>query len=361
MDGITIIKNRMKIIIDFFKSYALYFISRNKYILKKNVKYVFILFAADYNNLGDLAITIAQEDFIRSCLGKSIEIVKVPVSKTYNAIKAIKSLHKENVIITLIGGGNNGSLYNFIESPRRFVLWILNDYNIISFPQTVFFENDEVSKLYEKAFIKCCNRCRHLSLVAREKKSFELYCHIQDSRVFLTPDMVFSLEYKNNNMEKRKGVAFIMRNDKEKALNNNIQNNIIFATKEKYGEIHLLDTCDINYINHNERQLVNEYLKKLSEVKFAVTDRLHGMIFCYISKTPCIVIDNNNGKIKNLYDTWLNNQNFIRMYNPKNGLDNFFEIVNEIESINQINAEDLYDEFAPLRKLMFEENKYAKD
>ena len=35
-----------------------------------------------------------------------------------------------------------------------------------------------------------------------------------------------------------------------------------------------------------------------------ITDRLHGMIFAYITNTPCIAIDNSNGKVKNFYKTW---------------------------------------------------------
>jgi pyruvyl transferase EpsI len=39
--------------------------------------------------------------------------------------------------------------------------------------------------------------------------------------------------------------------------------------------------------------------------KVVVTDRLHCMIFCAITQTPCVVLPNSNHKIKGTYETWL--------------------------------------------------------
>ena len=41
-----------------------------------------------------------------------------------------------------------------------------------------------------------------------------------------------------------------------------------------------------------------------------VTDRLHGMIFAALTKTPCIVVPNSNYKIKGIYE-WLKGLNYI--------------------------------------------------
>ena len=35
-----------------------------------------------------------------------------------------------------------------------------------------------------------------------------------------------------------------------------------------------------------------------------VTDRLHGMIFSIITKTPCVIIGNNHHKVKETYRTF---------------------------------------------------------
>ena len=42
--------------------------------------------------------------------------------------------------------------------------------------------------------------------------------------------------------------------------------------------------------------------KDFQKSELVITDRLHGMIFCYITKTPCIVMPNNNHKILMTYE-----------------------------------------------------------
>jgi len=41
-----------------------------------------------------------------------------------------------------------------------------------------------------------------------------------------------------------------------------------------------------------------------------ITDRLHGMIFAFITGTPAIVLPNNNGKIEHSYD-WISECGYI--------------------------------------------------
>ena len=64
--------------------------------------------AADYNNLGDIAITTAQYNFLKKNL-PDYKVVCVTPSDTIRYCKSIKRLSPENVLVTLIGGGNNGS------------------------------------------------------------------------------------------------------------------------------------------------------------------------------------------------------------------------------------------------------------
>ena len=73
-----------------------------------------------------------------------------------------------------------------------------------------------------------------------------------------------------------------------------------------------MDTCDVD-ISRGKEKVLEDYLNKLSRARFAITDRLHGMILCYITNTPCFVFDINNPKIRSTYDTWLTEQNFIKM------------------------------------------------
>lgn len=346
------IKQNIKIGFHYLKGYVNFITNSELGNYKKNGKYAFIFFSADYDNLGDIAITVAQERFLSECLDDTYEIIKVPVSKTYEVARQIKKLEKNNILITMIGGGNNGSLYEFIETPRRFILRIFKNYKIISFPQTVVFENTSKAIPYKKEFIRCCNKCSQLTLVAREQKSYETYCKIQKSKVLLTPDIVLSLGDQSLNIKRENYAAFIMRNDNEKAIDVKIQNKLLSLAKMKCKKIYYWDTCDIKYIPDKSELLVSDFLRKLSTVKFVVTDRLHGMILCYISHTPCIAIDNNNGKIKSTYETWMKNQNFIKLYSPLEGINRYIEIINYLLYLDSIIIEDLQDEFVKLKNIL---------
>ena len=49
----------------------------------------------------------------------------------------------------------------------------------------------------------------------------------------------------------------------------------------------------------------------ISGKKLVVTDRLHCMIFCAVTGTPCIAFDNSNKKISGVYKMWLGDLNYI--------------------------------------------------
>lgn len=345
------IKQIIKIGLSTIQDNYKYLFEKNEPKLENNMKYAFIFFAADYNNLGDVAITVAQEKFLRENVSRDFQIVKVYLNNVIGYIKAIKKLNRENIIVTMIGGGNNGSLYEFIERPRRLLLKKLRHYRIISFPQTVTFENTSKAKPYESVFRYLCAHCDDLTLVAREKESFSYYQTLECCKVIHTPDIVFSLynEAKKNCSSGNK-VGLILRDDKEKATNKNHEN-ILKGILSKFGLYAVaMDTCNIHFDN-NAIELLREYIDKLSDVNFAVTDRLHGMILCYITNTPCIVFNNSNGKIKNTYYSWLhkhnNNVYFVDNINSETIIQCVERIINTPKVIN----EPLDEKFSSLVEL----------
>ncbi len=351
MISINVIKQSIKIKIKYVCDYYKMLKNSPSEKVDRNKKYVFIFFAADYNNLGDLAITYCQENFIKNIVGETYQIIKVTESETYPWIKEIKKMKRENVLITLIGGGNHGSLYEFIEEPRRFILKYLNNYKIVSFPQTVVYEKTNKALVYEREFIKLCKKCTDLILIAREHMSYSYYKNIYGTKAFMTPDIVFSLDFKMDG-ENRDGIAFVLRSDKEKAIDSGLQESLIQESKIIFTNVYFWDTCDIYYENDNRKELIDQYLKKLSSVKIVVTDRLHGMIFCYITKTPCVVLDNKNGKIKATFETWLENQNFIKMYDAEKGMREYQILIRHLSELSIIKRGYLDQEFDSLRQLL---------
>lgn len=345
------IKQWMKIHIEYILNFFEGIKRKQKYNFEDNKKYSVIFCAANYQNLGDIAITIAQKNFLKKVLPDR-EIICIPPEDTYMACRAVLQVSPQNILITLIGGGNNGSLYNFIERPRRYILKKLKQYRIISFPQSVFYERNIKGILYYKEFQNLCNKCDDLSLIGREESSYLIYKQIHNQS-FLIPDMVF-LECNTSivPIDKRKDkVIYIFREDKEKSLLYEEQEKVIHITSEYFEEKEIYDTCSIIKKN-NQEILLQEYLEKISQAKLIVTDRLHGMIFSYITRTPCIVITISNNKIESTYSTWLQNQNFIKLCQSNQIQDEYKKRLDEILSLDVIKYQDMNVYYEKLKEII---------
>ena len=323
----------------------IYFMKK-KITFLKNKRYVFIMLAANYDNLGDIAITQTQEKFLKNCLkDTNIQIIKIPVEDTCKVYLSMKKNIKQDSIITLIGGGNNGDLYEFVEKRRRFILKKFKNNKIISFPQTVYYTNTKQGKKYFKEFKKICNNCSNLTLIARERKSYDFYKkNFIHNNILLTPDIVLYNEINNN--IKREGASLVFRKDKEKLINIDVENKIEHILDKMKLNYSYNDTCGIND-EIIDATVLDNYLLTIGSKKLVITDRLHGMIFSYITKTPCIVFDNNNGKIKNTFDLWLKKQNYIEFCNVSS-IEKLEQIINKIIKVNPKMDDTLKDKYKQL-------------
>ena len=161
-------------------------------------------------------------------------------------------------------------------------------------------------KLYEET--------KDLTILCRDEKTYK-FCkdNFEMVKSFYTPDIVTYLDEfsKENNKNNRNGIGICFRKDKEKVASNDIKERIVKIIKEKYPEenIEYFDTvilknCDYTHGVKEFKKLLNKIEKK----KLVITDRLHGMIFCAITNTPCIALGNLSGKVKGAYD-WLKKYN----------------------------------------------------
>lgn len=312
-------------------------------------KYAFVMLSANYNNLGDIAITKAQIDFLKTKLPKEYQVIEIPHNEIYSCYKSIKKHIDKTSIITLIGGGNSGTLYEFIEGPRRFILKKFKNNHIVSFPQSVFYTQDERGRAYEKAFERAAKGCTDLTLIAREQRSYEWYKSLMqgsDVKVLLTPDIVFSMKVESHNDRDNK-ITVIMREDKEKTEYANLQTDLNQALVDSGCDIAYCDTCDVN-VSNERFGVLQEYLLKIGKSKLVITDRLHGMIFSYITNTPCIVYDNNNHKIESTVKTWLSDQKGVVLCGEKTNLSNEIRKILSIESTERQVQDGFEEKYLPL-------------
>ena len=299
----------------------------------KNKKRIFIFLAADYGNLGDVAITYAQHKFLSKHFPNHI-VTEIPISKSMEGIYFVEKIIAPDDIITTVGGGNMGDLYTSIELYRQLVIKCFNKNKIISFPQTVDFNDTPEGKKALKKAIRIYSKHADLTLIAREHKSYDFYKNnYKNNNVLLTPDIVLSLDQSQPKYE-REGALICLRNDKEKKLTKAEEKSVSDLLSSEFKSIKKRDT-HVGGLGLSLQDRVSK-LKLIwddfKKAELVVTDRLHGMIFCYITGTPVIVFLNNNHKIKSSYH-WINSAPHVVLVEVFS-LENMKEAINEVKGID---------------------------
>lgn len=292
-----------------FKAFS-YFNDSN---IDKTKAQAYVFLAADYGNLGDVAITYAQKRFIGD--NSNCQINEIPISKSLEGIWFVKRNIKKGDIVTIVGGGNMGDLYDQIEYIRQLVVKFFPHNKIISFPQTFDFSESPRGKKTLRTAQKVYNKHSKLYMIAREQTSFELMKkHFSKATILLTPDIVLTLN-KSEPQEQRKGVVICMRSDAEKSLTNAQSDFIIESAKMQFTSLTYYDThIGKNNLSVQERVTeLNKIWQVFKKAELVITDRLHGMIFCHITNTPCLVFLNNNHKVKGTYNWIKKNSNITLM------------------------------------------------
>ena len=287
-------------------------------ILLENNSYVshdrkiFILGVPDHYNLGDQAIIYATRKFLTK-LYPQIEIEEVPIMNFARKLPYLKNNIQRNDLIILQGGGNMGNIYWRNERIRREVISHFPENVKIIFPETIYYEASSEGKRDFELSKKLYNS-RSIIIFARERKSYEIMKKAYPGcRVYLVPDIVcFLSPYPIDQM--RDGIGLYFRNDMESSIRGAEKNEIeafFDAQSERYRYADMIYRSQgyIGIVNRN--QIVNKKINEIASFKMIVTDRLHAMIICSITGTPCIVIARYNHKIRSFYRTWFENSPYI--------------------------------------------------
>ena len=315
----------------------------------KGKKKIIITLAADYQNIGDIAITIAQKMWLEDNF-PGYEVIDFPISETVNSLKALKSVVEKDDIITTIGGGNITELYWDIELCRQLIIKEFPNNKIISFPQSVFL-NDE--KKFKKT-VAVYSKHKDLTLVAREKITYDIFKNnFKENKVLLTPDIVLYLKCERlkywNKPLKREGISVIIRKDSEALIQKDETNSFINYFKESDAKIYdtIISPEGLKDRDGRDRALCT-FLEKVASSEVVVTNRLHAMILSTVTQTPCIVLPINNHKIIGVLE-WLNDLNYIK-YVDSYDLDTINPLIEEFKKIT-VNKCDLDDKFKVIRDL----------
>lgn len=175
-----------------------------------------------------------------------------------------------------------------------------------------------------------------------------------ENSVGLCPDIVLSLD-KSAPQTQRNGILCCFRKDKELSVSKQFTDEVSSALSGK-REVTFKDTVDValeDCMPENAEKTLNEFLALIKSKELVVTDRLHCMIFCVITKTPCIAFDNSNGKISAVIESWLKNCSYVRLSDSKdiNG------VMKDVEEMLALDADryerfDLTEKFRPITDLI---------
>ena len=273
----------------------------------------FIFLAADYGNIGDLALTAAQRNIIARAM-PGHQCVPVPISATTEVIASIRKQVRRGDVITVIGGGNMGSLYPDIEALRQRVILAFPGNRIVCFPQSLDWNDSAESDKALARIVRSYSRHPDLHVFARESVSRDklraLFAGHPNVHIGYGPDVVLSARAAELGLDGQPAPASIllcMRDDRERALSAGQQAQLRQALDATGKDITVTDTHAGGARLDPARcaQLLADKLTQFAGARLVVTDRLHGMILSLVAGTPCLVLPNANHKIRQTWQDWL--------------------------------------------------------
>lgn len=317
--------------------------------LKTDSRKVYVFLAGFYQNLGDMAITYAQKEFLRKCYPEA-EIVLVSSTETYLAVKAIKQFIKPDDVITINGGGNTSDVYQSLEDARLHVVKNFPNNRIVLFPQTVWFTDGTAGRKSLSRSRKVYEKHKNLVMAARETASFErIQEYFPKVKSICCPDVVLSIE-KRETESTRKGCLLCLRSDVEKNLSDGLKDALVKDVESNFENVVITDTVDVSIEDctaEKYEDTLNAFWNKLRCSEVVLTDRLHCMLFCVITGTPCVALDNANHKISGVYESWLKGITYVSLTTADNK-----QIIEEMKRLSRMKQSDLHysaaELFAPL-------------
>lgn len=309
---------------------------------------VYVL-APSYSNLGDVAIFVESLDFLRKYA--TLPIKAVLYSRQCVNKKNLLSLPlNDDDLIIIQGGGNMGTFYSSEEYLRQNIVKWFPKNRIISMPQTVYFGDRRKNYILSRAK-KIYSSYKNLTIFARDVPSFDFCKQNFNCDVRICPDMVLSASPKRFlDYQKNKKVLLCFRKDIESKIENAFVKNIENYLGENGFSFEYWDTDDLSGRNiENKEEKIQQVLEYFNHFQFVVTDRYHGTILSYISKTPCIGLDNSYGKVKNGF-AWFNGSNYMFYADSFEKIRKSMDEIQNLESF-EINN-NLLSEFDVLKQIL---------
>lgn len=265
-----------------------------------------VALAADYGNLGDVALTRALVQFAAVHLPTHRPYL-LCAGRIFRDLKGVAAAAGPDDVVALVGGGNMGDLYPDLEDARLRVVRAFPRNRIISFPQSIGFSDTGGGRRALARSSKVYASHPRLMLFARDAESERAMRQaFPETKVVAAPDTVLSMPASAGGT-RSVSLLVCLRKDKEASLTDGRRQSLLAALSGRHPGTVIADTLVVgprlDYANYDRH--LDAFLTRLGSARCVVTDRLHGLIFAVITGTPCVVIENNNHKIRSLVATWL--------------------------------------------------------
>lgn len=266
--------------------------------LKSADKRVLLLGTPTHGNIGDQAIVAGELRILKDYFPDR-EVIEVPCDCLAGGLGFAKHVRRDDLIF-MHGGGNLGNLWLHEEQLRRALIESFPDNKIVIFPQSICFTDDDTGRRELARSQQIYNTHDDLHLMTRDENSFE-FAQKFFPRVnnYLMPDAATVLHGITDDVDvAREGVLFVLRGDKEKVRDDaKIQ-----ILQESFAEAHIpfevVDTVIAEKVTADTRdEKIRAVLMKFRKSKLVVTDRFHGVVFAFVTRTPVLAFKSFDTKI----------------------------------------------------------------
>ncbi|MBQ0027471.1 MAG: glycosyltransferase [Lachnospiraceae bacterium] len=284
---------------------------------KRTAKNVILMNTHTYINIGDHLITEATYGLINDYY-PDYTVIEVPNTHYVLERDLLKCVIKKDDVIIIVGGGYLGSLW--MGHGEYNVRGIVDDYpdnRVVIFPNTMYYDNSDTGIRDLMEARRCYEKHRNLHMILRDEQSYVFAKNVMPSNVnyYCLPDTALYCEYENDDTI-RDGVAVCLRADQEKVVDSkNIVNTVLgISARKNIGAVET-DMLAPEAFPLNERpQVVAIKAEEFAGYRVVITDRLHCMVYCAITGTPCVAFDNITKKVSGVYE-WIKELPYIRVIN----------------------------------------------
>lgn len=321
-------------------------INKIKTCRSENKLCVILIGTPIHGNLGDQAIVLAEHRMLNSILPQK-EMIEIYSKDYLEHADELQQVISENDIIIIDGGGSMGTLWVNNEYRFRDVIRRFPNNRIYIFPQTVYYGNDEWEQKVLDESRKTFSMHKRLTIFCRDSLSYNFTLeNFSKNEVLLAPDMVLSLYPQKQATMRGNKVLLCLREDVEAALCVEEKTDLWAKVSGLGYEIETCSTIIDDNVDKDSRELVvSQKWLEFSQARLIVTDRLHAMIFCALTGTPCVAIDNRSGKVAGAYE-WIKELTYISLLKSLEQADKqyFMRIISEADKFVKLNQVDQYFE-----------------